>query len=274
MRITGPSHKKDDVSTNDADPAADAGQSSAIAKAFTVLRILRHSRTPMALTAIAKEVGVAPSSAHAILGHLLAQGAVVQQRDKRYSLGPQLFYLGAAVATRAPAYRSLWIELVHAANDLGVTAAVAVAWDDHHLVLNSHNAGATDVTIPFGGLVPLAASSWGKVYFGWSGHDLPAALIRYTGRSITDHTRFRDEIDLARARGYATDEGEYFEGVGGVCAPVTSVEGYEGLASFVAPLDVVARLGTDVLGRRLALLASRASLTLGDGERVQSFGRT
>jgi DNA-binding IclR family transcriptional regulator len=251
----------------------EAGPSSAIAKAFTALRVLRRSSSPLALTVIAKELGVAQSSAHAILGHLLAEGAVVQQPDKRYSLGPQLFYLGASFATGTPVYRSTWIELVHAANELSVMAAVAVPWSDHHLVLNSHNAGASDITIPFGGRVPLTASSWGKVYYGWSGQPPPTELVRYTERSVVDREAFLKEIEHARHFGYAIDEGEYFDGIGGVCAPVTSSGGYEGLVSFVAPLDVVRRIETDVLGDRLALLASRASLALGDGERVRFFGR-
>lgn len=261
------------MTRNENDHGPDAGPPGAIGKAFAALRILRWSSGPLALTAIAREIGVAQSSAHAILAHLLAEGAVVQQPDKRYALGPQLFYLGASFATGTPAYRSTWIELVHAANELNVMAAVAVPWDDHHLVLNSHNAGSSDITIPFGGRVPLTASSWGKVYYGWSGQPPPEELERYTDRSITGRDAFMKEIARARERGYAVDEGEYFDGIGGVCAPVTSPGGYEGLVSFVAPLDAVRRIGPEMLGGRLALLASRASLALGDGERIRVFGR-
>ena len=251
---------------------APEGPSSAIGKAFTALRILRASPVPVTLTALAKGIGIAPSSAHAILGHLLAEGAVVQQRDKRYTLGPALFYLGAAFATGTPVYRSMWIELVHAANELGVTAAVAVPWEGHHLVLNAHSGGKTDVAIPFGGRIPLGASSWGKVYYSWSGQAVPAKAIRYTDRSVTDRSALLAEIEETRARGYAIDEGEYADDVGGVCAPVTSANGYEGLVSLIAPLEQVHELGTDALGQRLAGLASRASLSLGDGDRLRFFG--
>jgi IclR family acetate operon transcriptional repressor len=252
--------------------ASETGTTSAINKAFTALRILRASPVPVTVTALAKGVGVAPSSAHAILGHLVSEGAVVQLQDKRYTLGPALFHLGASFAAGTPVYRSMWLELGQVANELGVTAAVAVPWDDHHLVLNAHAGGPTDIAIPFGGRIPLAASSWGKVYYGWSGEPVPPVIPRYTERSVTDRDALLAEVEEARTRGYAVDEGEYADDVGGVCAPVTSADGYEGLASLIAPLERLHHLGTAVLGRRLAGLASRASLALGDSERVRFFG--
>ncbi|MFD9663082.1 IclR family transcriptional regulator [Rhodococcus sp. NPDC059968] len=246
--------------------------SSAIGKAFAVLQVLRHSAGSMTLTAIAEEIGVAPSSAHSILGHLLGEGAVVQVHDKRYQLGPQLFYLGSAFARNTPIYRSTWMELVNAAQELGVTASVAVPWNRHHLVLNSYRGGASNVAIPFGGRIPLDASSWGQVYYAWSGDDLPAELGSYTKRSITDLGAFKEELEVTRRNGYATDEGEFYEGVGGVCAPVTSVSGFEGLATFIAPLDRVDEIGLVNLGHKLALLTARASMALGDSERIRFFG--
>ncbi|MER5671043.1 IclR family transcriptional regulator [Pseudonocardia alni] len=252
--------------------SVDAGASSAVGKAFAVLKTLRHASGALTLTVIAEEIGVAPSSAHSILGHLLAEGAVTQLPDKRYLLGPQLFYLGASFARGTPIYRSTWMELVSAAADLGVTAAVAVPWDGHHLILNSHRAGESEVAIPFGGRVPLAAASWGKVYYAWSGEAPPEELGKYTSVSITDPTVFAEAVAEAKRLGYGIDEGEFFDGVGGACAPVTSVYGYEGLASFIAPLPRVETIDAHVLGRRLAAITARASLALGDSDRFKFFG--
>ncbi|WP_181411076.1 helix-turn-helix domain-containing protein [Nocardioides humi] len=142
---------------------------SAIGKAVAVLGALRNANGPMTLTAIAEAIGVAPSSAHSILSHLLKESMVLQVQDKRYELGPQVFYLGAGFARSTPVYRATWMELVDAAAELSVTSAVAVPWGDTFLVLNSHRAGRTNVAMPFGGRVPLDASSWGKVYFAWAG---------------------------------------------------------------------------------------------------------
>jgi DNA-binding IclR family transcriptional regulator len=250
--------------------AQEAG--SAIGKAFAVLQALRSASVPQTLTAVAERVGVAPSSAHTMLAQLLAQDAVVQDQDKRYSLGPSTFYIGSAYARGSRIYRAIWVELVSAANELGVTTALAVPWNDRHLVLNDHRAGTSTVALPLGGRVPLAASSWGKVYFGWSGAKLDGKLDAYTAASITDKPAFMAEVEEARRLGYAVDRGEFFDGVGGVAAPLTSDAGYEGLASFIGPLGLIEEIGFDRLGRKLAQLAERASLALGDRERVKYFG--
>jgi IclR family transcriptional regulator, acetate operon repressor len=247
-------------------------RASAVGKAFAVLRVLRRSPNPMTLTAVAESVHIAPSSAHSVLTQLLKEGAVVQDADKRYELGPALFYLGSSFARGSRIYRAVWMELVQAANELAVTAALAVEWDGHHLVLNSHRAGDSDVRVPFGGRVPIDGGSWGKVHFAWSDAELPDKLPGYTDASITDLDRFRNEIAIARRLGYATDLEEFAAGVGGVAAPVTSRLGYEGVASFLAPRSRVEEIGIGQLGGRIAGLAARASLALGDKERVRLYG--
>ena len=241
---------------------------SAIGKAFAILRALRHAPAALTLTNIAQEVGMAPSSAHSVLNQLLAQDAVKQDQDKRYRLGPEIFYLGAAYARSTPVYRAVWMEMVSTANELGVTAVLAVPWDNHHLILNSHRAGESGIAVPFGGRVPIDASSWGRVYYGWSGATLDHDPAPYTPASITSREEFLATVEEARRAGYATDREEFFAGAGGVAAPLTSDQGYEGLASFIAPLERCEQLGFDRLGRRLTGLTARASHALGDRERM------
>jgi IclR family acetate operon transcriptional repressor len=255
----------------DEDSGADQ-KSSAIGKAFTLIRALRRAASPMTLTALAEAVGTAPSSAHSILTQLLEAGAVTQDKEKRYSLGPSMFYLGSAFARSTPIYRSIWIELVTAANEHAVTAAIAVSWEDHHLVLNAHRAGDSNVAVPFGGRVPLDAASWGKVYYTWSGATPPDILTSYTANSITSTKEFAKEIEETLLHGYATDNEEFSLGVRGVAAAVTSANGYEGLASFLAPVTSLDDETLDQLGRRLANLTARASRTLGDSSRMRFFG--
>jgi DNA-binding IclR family transcriptional regulator len=245
--------------------------SSAIGKAFAVLAALRKGGAPMTLTALAAAAGMAPSSAHSVVNQLLEVDAVTQDEEKRYQLGPALLYLGAAYARNTRAYRSVWIELVTVANELSVTAALAVPWDGHHLVLNSHRAAASDVAVPFGGRVPLDAASWGKVYYAVSGEPLPKKLASYTPSSVVDRAKFEEQVRLTQSDGYAIDNEEFREGVAGVCAALTSQNGYEGLVSFLGPKSRIEELQFNRLGERLATIAARASLTLGDASRLRLF---
>ena len=89
------------------------------------------------------------------------------------------------------------------------------------------------------------------------------------GRGVDE--RVRHSIRLERL-GYAIDRGEFADGVGGVCAAVTSSSGYEGLASFLGPLPKIEQIGFDALGRHLATLTARASRALGDPAQMRFFG--
>lgn len=245
---------------------------SSISRAFEIIRVLRRTSNSMTLTSLAEAVGIAPSTAHSILSELLAQGMVDLDGDKRYRLGPALYYVGSAFARGTPVYRSIWMELVDLANEFELTASVAVPWEDHHLILMSHTGGRGGVDVAFGGMVPLQGGSWGKAYYAWSGADIPKAITKFTDQSITDATRYRKEVERARLDGFAIDREEFSPGVGGVAAGVTSSSGYEGLASLMGSLAQFEDLTFDKLGRRLAGLASRASLSLGDLGRVRAVG--
>jgi|HubBroStandDraft_4_1064222.scaffolds.fasta_scaffold181061_2 DNA-binding IclR family transcriptional regulator len=246
--------------------------SSAVMKAFRVLRLLRRTPGPLSLTEVSRSLKIAPSSAHSILNELLDQGAVTQDPDKRYRLGPSTFYLGAAFARGVPIYRGIWNDLVAIARELSLTAVIAVPWEGHHLILSVHQSGGSDVDVAFGGRVPLDAGSWGQAYHVWADATPLGELHSYTAKSITDAGEYNLALGRARLRGYATDNEEFTTGVGAVTSGVTSERGYEGIASLVGPIAHMSEIGFDVAGRRLASLVSRGSFALGDPGRIRVVG--
>lgn len=245
---------------------------SALNKAFRVIRLLRRTNGPLALTEIARSLRIAPSSAHSIVGELVSEGIVVQDPDRRYRLGPATFYLGASYARSVPIYRSAWNSLVEAARELALSAVVAVPWEEHHLMLAVHQNGGPDVEVAFGGRVPLDAGSFGKAYFAWSGVKPSGTLTAYSDTSITDEKQYAAELVRARERGYATDDEEFTAGVGAVASGVTSERGFEGIVSLIGPIGHLNDIGFEIAGRRLAALAARASFALGDPGRVKVVG--
>ena len=191
----------------------------------------------------------------------------MQDDTRRYRLGPALFYLGAAYARNAAIHRAVWNELVDLARDVGLTAVIAVPWEDHHLILNVHRGGPPGVEVAVGGRVPLDAGAWGKVYYAWTGltpHKGPG------GRTADDS--YRDMIAAARDHGYATDAGEFTPGSGGVASAITSEHGFEGVAALVGTVNRLSELGFVQLGERLGAVASRASYALGDHARIKLLG--
>lgn len=241
---------------------------------FEVIALLRRTPTPLNLTGIARGVEIAPSSAHAILNTLRRHGIVTLDRDRRYGLGPALFYLGASYARNTDIYRAAWNEVLPVAHQLQVAVAIAVPWDDHHLILAVNQHDGPRAAVGIGSRVPLQAGSYGKAYYAWSDAETPAQLERFTETTITDPDEYRQEIERTRERGYAIDLEEFVTGVAAVAVGVTSANGYEGLAAMMSPVDHMNEIGIDRAGKALAACASKASVILGDRGREQSWGET
>ena len=84
------------------------------------------------------------------------------------------------------------------------------------------------ITAPVGTRIPLLAGAIGKVFLA----SLPAdrasqwirarKLRRFTANTITDATRYLQEIERARRDGYALDDEEYIQGVRAVAAPIAN----------------------------------------------------
>jgi DNA-binding IclR family transcriptional regulator len=236
---------------------------------FDVIGLLRKATGPQSLTDIAKGLKIAPSSAHALLSVLLKQGIIAIDADKRYQLGPAIFYLGAAYARNTRIYRTIWNDLVQAAHDLDLAAAIAVPWEQHHLVLAVHQNGGPRVGVAIGSRIPLQAGSFGKVYYASVVGKPPPQLTRYTPATITSATEYRKELRLSKQRHFATDREEFVVGVGAVATAITADDGYQGLASLMSSAERMEQLGYERVGERLALLGSRGSVILGDRRREQ-----
>jgi IclR family acetate operon transcriptional repressor len=246
--------------------------SSAVSKAFNIVRLLRRSPAPLTLTEIARGVKIAPSTAHSLLSELHDQGVLIQNGERRYHLGPSLFYYGASFARAAPIYRSTWRDLVLLGNELSLTAVVAVPWENHHLILDVHGTGAAGLDVAFGGRVPIDAGAWGKAYYAWSGEALPATLTPYTPTTVRSPEQYAAEVEQSRRRGYAVDLEEIVPGAGAVAGAVTGADGFEGIVALVGLVSDIAAIGETEVGRRLAAVATRASYALGDGSRMTVVG--
>ena len=245
---------------------------SAVSKAFAVIRLLRRSRTSLTLTEVARTVKIAPSTAHSLLAELGVVGAVTIDDEKRYRLGPAMFYYGAAYVQKLPIQRAIWNELIELADTVSMAAIIATPWDDRHLILNVHRGGIPGIEIAFGGRVPLDAGAWGKAYYAWSDATPNGKLHQYTPNTITNATSYKTDIDHAKLRGFAVDREEFVVGAAAIASAVTSQNGLEGVAALVAPASQLTDEIADSVGMRLAALAARASVALGDQDRVRVLG--
>jgi DNA-binding IclR family transcriptional regulator len=246
---------------------------SAVSKAFRVIWLLRRSPEPLNLSEIARSVSIAQSTAHSVLKELLEQGAIAQDDNRRYSIGPAMFYLGAAYVKQVPVYSRIWDSLVALADDVRLTAVLVIPWRDHHLILDVHQNPQPGVDVAFGGRVPLDAGAWGKAYYAWSS-ERPKSLTQYTPKTEVSLEAYERELDEARTRGYATDLGEFLVGAGAVASAVTNgKQEVEAIVALVGGAGVTAEATLTDAGQRLSGLVANVSYTLGDDRRVKVIGQ-
>jgi DNA-binding IclR family transcriptional regulator len=183
-----------------------------------------------------------------------------------------MFYLGTAYVKQVPVHSRIWDGLVVLADDVRLTAVLAVPWRDHHLILDVHENPQPGVDVAIGGRVPLDAGAWGKAYYSWAA-DRPGPLTRYTSRSVIAPQAYEQQLAEAQSHGYATDIGEFLSGAGAVASAVTNGrQAVEAIAALVGGGGSTSRASLNEAGQRLAGLAANVSYALGDGRRVKVIG--
>lgn len=200
-------------------------------KALRLLEILSHSDSPMRLRDIAEASELTRSNAFRMLQTLRDLGYVDQVGDgSQYDLTLKVFEIGARkVASSA---------LVAAAHPVLQRLSERVSEN----VMLSVREGLTSVAVDriesrafvrtfayLGARAPLHVVSGGKVLLAWAPGDvitaMAADLTRFTERTITDPARLMQEIEMIRARGYATTFHEINEAARGVAVPIRSRHG-------------------------------------------------
>jgi DNA-binding IclR family transcriptional regulator len=206
--------------------AVKESKAPAISRAAAVLRLLGKSDAPLGVQAIARELGLVPSTCLYVLRALVAEEFVSFDPDtKRYSLE-------AGVLTLA----RHWLRR-NRFNDLAQPALDRIAQAFDVTMLGVHIVGLDHIIV-----VAVSQSGHSIQFSTQIGSRFPA-LISATGRCIAafgDHSeeelaeRFRTlrwdeppsleewkaQVSQTRAQGFAVDEGNYISGVTVVAAPV------------------------------------------------------
>ena len=95
----------------------------AVTRAIGILKVLGESSHPLGVNAIARAIGVVPSSCLHILRALVEEGMVhVDVRTKQYSLGLGLLMLARDMTGRSQFARAVQPELERIAREFPVTA--------------------------------------------------------------------------------------------------------------------------------------------------------
>ena len=201
------------------------------ADAFFVTRTMLALELLCFQTATAPEVasalGVHPGTSRRLLNRLVTDGWLTRSGGYRRLYAPtmRVVAMAAHLAARDPLALAAQPIVTTLHDETRGVAHLCIPSYRSALCL-AHRAGGPDVGPQLRELVPAHASAAGKILLAfrppWRAGVLSEPLEARTDRTIVDPELVEREAQLARERGYATEDEELQTGVRGVAVPVWS----------------------------------------------------
>lgn len=203
----------------------------AIARAAAILRLLGKSETPLGVNAIARELGLVPSTCLYVLRALAQEELVAFDPDtKRYSLDAGVLTLARGWLKRDRFADLIQPMLDRLAREHGVTMlGVRISGLEHIVVVAAAQGGANiQIAAQVGSRFPALLSATGRCIAAF-GH-YPEAQLEAKFRTLRwdNPPSFADwqaQVADTRMQGYGVDESNYIAGVTVVAAPVWQAPG-------------------------------------------------
>lgn len=193
----------------------------AVQRALQLIEVFARSRGPFAISELAAEVGLPPSTVHRLVQTLMSLGYVVQyQQSKRYGVGRGIAEINRAMLLKYEFSRFAKPHLEALVESTGETAGLAALYGTSAIYLNQVEAPAmVRVSNPVGTPVPLHCTAVGKVFLADFRPAMLEETIAYAGlapstpHTLTTKESLERELERIRHQGYALDDQEYAEGV-------------------------------------------------------------
>lgn len=205
-------------------------QLNSVDLALQLLMLLRD-RPTVRVTAVARELEIASSTAHRLLSTLAYRGFVAQDRiSKEYRLGPSVYELGMESTSTVDLREVSEPHLRAAVVRLEETVSVLVRQDDSvRFIAGFESDQRVRTHVLTGTLLPAYATSGGKVMLADLSRDelrtlYPRGLHKLTPRTKT-FTGLVDELSIIMMRGYAVNDGESVPGLSAVAVPLRNRAG-------------------------------------------------
>ena len=204
--------------------------SRAIGNALHVLEILHQTRRPLALTEVTQQAKLPKSSVFRILRTLEITGYLQRLDGDRFAPSTATSMPNQLASRLLAAARPLMERLNH---EFGETISLALLLENHiEVIAVVESPHRVYMINRVGGIIPPHASSLGKCITAFQSdersHKLLRAfsMVRFTPKTIVDEAALSKEVELIRARGYATDIEE--STLDGCCvgAPILGKDGH------------------------------------------------
>jgi len=248
----------------------------AIARAAAVLRLLGKSEAPLPLQAIARELGLVPSTCLYVLRALVDEELVSFDADtKRYALEA-----GVLTLARQWLRRSRFADLVQPAIDrlaqgFGVTVlGVQIIGLDRIITVAAAHSAGFQLNVQVGSRFPALISATGRAIAAFGDYpeeELKARFDKLRWEEPPSFDEWKRQVAESRRSGLGVDDGNYISGVTVLAAPVWKGRGRPSHALVAIGIGSALKRGglPEIEG---ALLAAARTLTLQLGGEVPAVG--
>ncbi|WCT73499.1 IclR family transcriptional regulator [Sphingomonas naphthae] len=249
--------------------AVEVSKAPAISRAAAVLRLLGKSEQPLGLQAIARELGLVPSTCLYVLRALVAEEFVAFDPDtKRYALQAGVLTLARHWLRRDRFNELAQPILNRISRQVDATViGVHIVGIDHMIIVATSQAGNNfQLSAQVGSRFPALISATGRCIAAFGDHSEAELEAKFRTLRWDDGPSFETwltQVRETRAQGFAVDEGAYITGVTVVAAPVWKVRGRLSHALVVAGLtSAVRRAGLEAVQQELLRSATWLSRQL------------
>lgn len=197
----------------------------AISRAAAVLRLLGKSDAPLPLQAIAKELGLVPSTCLYVLRALVAEELVSFDPDtKRYALEAGVLTLARQWLRRNQFADLAQPVLDRLAQGFGVTMiGVQIIGLDRIITVAAAQSGGFQLDVQVGSRFPALLSATGRAIAAFGDYpeeELRARFDRLRWEEPPTFEEWQEQVAETRRTGLGIDEGNYISGVTVLAAPV------------------------------------------------------
>ncbi|MGR3323432.1 MAG: IclR family transcriptional regulator [Pseudooceanicola sp.] len=245
----------------------------AVSRAVAILRYLGRSEEQVGVNAMARDLGLVPSTCLHILRVLADEGLVqFDPQTKRYSIG-----VGILPIARTAIQRNAFISLVQPHLDalseaFGATVLATQVTEAGQMVVValSQVPQRFSLQVDLGSRFPLLISATGRCYAAYSDLDeatLREGFLRLKWDNPPRFDAWLEQVANAREQGYAVDSGAYLSGVTVVAVPFLNSAGR--MTRSLVAVGISERMAAQGIDRVAAeMLAARNEidrLSLGGG---------
>lgn len=203
-----------------------------VERAFQILGCFDDEHPERGISEIAQAVGLHKATAYRIVTTLVNYGYLEWIADaQKYRLGLELTNLGFKVIRRmdlrreALPYMKKFVEDWDETCDLSIYTHGRVFYIE---VLRGNH--ALTIAAAVGQRLPCHSTASGKVFLAYLPQKelddmLKQPLDAYTENTLTSPDQLRDQLEVIRQQGYATDNEEYEVGIYAIAAPIFNRNG-------------------------------------------------